>query len=62
MMDPAHRHDRMADMKEIYRVTLRFRDSDLRARAEGDWDEVDDRKEEVSLWFARSGVRAVAII
>ena len=48
MIEPAHRQERMADTKDIYRVTSRFRDSLLRARAERDWDELDECKEEAS--------------
>ena len=62
MIEPAQRQERIADMKETYRVTSRFCDSVLRAVPERDSEEVEERREEVSRISARSGVRVVAIM
>jgi hypothetical protein len=63
VIEPAQRQEMIADTKETYRVTSRFCDSVLRAVPERDSEEeVEERREEVSRIFARSGVRVVAIM
>lgn len=60
MIEPAHRQERMAEEKATYRVTSRCFDCVWRSNAAREWEDREDRREEVSR--LRRGVRVVAIV
>ena len=63
MIEPAQRHESIADAKEMYRVTFCFFACSLRAREERDVDveELEEWREGLRRLSARRGVRVEAI-
>jgi hypothetical protein len=61
VIEPAQRHDRIADAKEMYLVTFCFLDCSFRAREERDVEELEERREGLRRLSARRGVRFEAI-
>lgn len=57
MIEPAHRQERMADEKAMYRVMFLFFCCDIRAREESDSEDRDERME-----LAKRGVRVEAML
>jgi hypothetical protein len=58
VIEPAQRHESIADAKETYRVTFCFLDCSLRAREERD---IEEWREGLRRLSARRGVRVEAI-
>jgi hypothetical protein len=61
VIEPAQRHESIADAKETYRVTFCFLDWSLRAREERDVKELEEWREGLRRLSARRGVRVEAI-